>query len=347
MNRDLPKHCSYAPCRKKGPYIYFVKDGSRVTMPGRYPLDQTSAEFWAKYAKCLTGQAALNVGRRTLGELIKKYRASDEFAGLRAGTTQKTYNRYLKRLNERAGHVLVKRFKKPDLIALRDAFKDKPATANYILTVATVVFEEGVNLDWIQHNPARGVKKLKDQAEQRLPWNEDDIERYHAIAGDRESLVLELAVNTGQRIADVLNMRWDQLVHNNEAGGKLGTWVTQEKTGRRLFIVFSQRLCQILEDAERASEFIICNNKTGEQLAYTGIEQAVRKLRHKLGIKKTIHDWRHTTAHRLASAGCHIEHIQAITGHTNSAIVRRYANETLQINQAVKAIDALDALDVL
>jgi len=159
--------------------------------------------------------------------------------------------------------------------------------------------------------------------------------------------VLELAVNTGQRIADVLNMRWDQLVHNNEAGGKLGTWVTQEKTGRRLFIVFSQRLCRILEDAERASEFIICNNKTGEQLAYTGIEQAVRKLRHKLGIKKTIHDWRHTTAHRLASAGCDIERIQAITGHTNSAMVRRYANETLQINQAVKAIDALDALDVL
>ena len=131
-----------------------------------------------------------------------------------------------------------------------------------------------------------------------------------------------------------------------EAGGKLGIWVTQEKTGRRLFIVFSQRLCRILEDAERASEFIICNNKTGEQLAYTGIEQAVRKLRHKLGIKKTIHDWRHTTAHRLASAGCDIERIQAITGHTNSAMVRRYANETLQINQAVKAIDALDALDV-
>ena len=77
MNRDLPKHCSYAPCRKKGPYIYFVKDGSRVTMPGRYPLDQTSAEFWAKYAKCLKGQAALNVGRRTLGELIKKYRAKE------------------------------------------------------------------------------------------------------------------------------------------------------------------------------------------------------------------------------------------------------------------------------
>ena len=169
--------------------------------------------------------------------------------------------------------------------------------------------------------PSARRQKSQRPAEQRLPWNEDDIERYHAIAGDRESLVLELAVNTGQRIADVLNMRWDQLVHNNEAGGKLGTWVTQEKTGRRLFIVFSQRLCRILEDAERTGRFIICNNKTGEQLADTGIVQAVRKLRNKLAIRKTIHNWRHTNAHRLASAGCDIEHIQAITGHTNLSLI--------------------------
>ena len=48
MNRDLPKHYSYAPCRKKGLYIYFVKDGSRVTMLGGDPLDQTRAEFLGK-----------------------------------------------------------------------------------------------------------------------------------------------------------------------------------------------------------------------------------------------------------------------------------------------------------
>ena len=343
MKKTLPKYCSYAPCRRKGPYIYFIKDGSRVTMPGRFPFDREDGTFWAKYAECLKGQAALNIGRRTLGELIKKYRASDEFNALRAGSTQKTYDRYLNRLNDRAGTVLVRRFKKPDLIALRDAFKDKPATANYILTVATVVFEEGVNLGWLEHNPARGVKKIKMNTEQRLPWNDSDIERLHAIAHPRESLAIELCINTGQRIADVLNIRWDQLKRSNQAGGKLGIDVIQEKTGAKLFVPFTERLCRILETADRAGEYILCNKVTGEKLAYTGIEQAVRKLRDQLGIKKTIHDLRHTAAHRLAEAtrgDCEL--MQSITGHTNSAMLRRYANETLQIAQATRAVEALD-----
>ena len=82
---------------------------------------------------------------------------------------------------------------------------------------------------------------------------------------------------------------------------------------------------------------------TGEQLEYPGIEQAIRKLRHKLGIKKTIHDLRHPAAHRLAEATKgNTELIQSITGHTNSAMVRRYANETLQMAQATRAVEALD-----
>jgi len=345
MKKTLPKYCSYAPCRKKGPYIYFIKDGSRVTMPGRFPFDREDGTFWAKYAECLKGQAALNIGRRTLGELIKKYRASDEFNALRAGSTQKTYDRYLNRLNDRAGTVLVRRFKKPDLIALRNAFKDKPATANYILTVATVVFEEGVNLGWIEHNPARGVRKVELNTEQRLPWSEHDIRRLHEIAHPRESLAIELCANTGQRISDVLNIKWDQLQTSNEFGGKLGIHVIQEKTGAELFVPFTARLCKFLEEADRDGEYIISNKVTGEKLAYTGIEQAVRKLREKLGIKKTIHDLRHTAAHGLAAAGCNVEQIQSITGHTNSAMVKRYANSTLQGKTAVKAIAAKDAWD--
>ena len=343
----LPKHVSYGPSRKVGPYIYFAKDGIRVTMPGRYPFDQSSAEFWAQYAKCLKGEAAANFSRRTIGELIKLYRASESFTNLCAGSTQKKYDSYLNRLNERAGTVLVKRFKKPDVINMKTAFKDKKPTGNNFLTVGQAVFKHGTEIGWIEINPFLGVAKYPDNADQRLPWTEDDIERIHAIAHPRESLVIELCIHTGQRIADVLNFRWDQIILSNQSG-KRGTWVTQGKTGKKLFLPFTERLNKILDNAERVGEFIICNKLTGEQLEYPGIEQAIRKLRKTLGIKKTIHDLRHTAAHRLAEATKgNTELIQSITGHTNSAMVRRYANQTLQINQAVKAIDALNALDVL
>ena len=50
MQIDLPKCCSYAPDGEKGPYIYFVKDGNRVLLPGTYPFNQSNSEFWEKYA---------------------------------------------------------------------------------------------------------------------------------------------------------------------------------------------------------------------------------------------------------------------------------------------------------
>ena len=40
--------------------------------------------------------------------------------------------------------------------------KDKLAIANYLLTVATVVFEKGVNLDWIDANPVIGISKIPE-----------------------------------------------------------------------------------------------------------------------------------------------------------------------------------------
>ena len=242
-----------------------------------------------------------------------------------------------------ASTVLVRQFKRPDLIALRDKFKDKPTTANAILMVAKVVLDEGVNLGWIEHNPAAGVKPVKVKTEQRLPWTETDVERIYEIAHPRERLAIELCINTGQRIADVLNIRWDQLKRSNKTGGKLGIFIAQEKTNKQLFVPFTERLCRALDDADRHGEYILSNKLTGEKLAYTGIEQAITKLRKKLGIKKTIHDLRHTAAHRLAAATKgEIDLIASITGHTNSAMVRRYANETLQIEQANRAVEALN-----
>ena len=47
-----------------------------------------------------------------------------------------------------------------ELIKLRDSMKDKPATAHYLLTVAAVVFEKGVNLGWIDANPVIGISKI-------------------------------------------------------------------------------------------------------------------------------------------------------------------------------------------
>ena len=160
MQIDLPKCCSYAPDGEKGPYIYFVKDGNRVLLPGTYPFNQSNSEFWEKYAECLSGKLVANIACDTLSDLIQRYRSSDEFANLRSDTSRKKYSLYLEHMEAQAGDRRVQQFKKHDLVKLRDSMKGKPVTANYLLTVASVVFQNGVNLGWIDVNPVLGVEKL-------------------------------------------------------------------------------------------------------------------------------------------------------------------------------------------
>ena len=166
MQIDLPKCCRYAPDGEKGPYIYFVKDGNRALLPGTYPFNQSNSEFWEKYAECLSGKLVTNIACDTLSDLIQRYRSSDEFANLRTDTSRKKYNLYLRLMEEKIGECRLQQIKKTDLIKLRDSMKDKPATANYLLTVAAVVFEKGVNLGWIDANPVIGISKIPAWSQQ-------------------------------------------------------------------------------------------------------------------------------------------------------------------------------------
>ena len=166
MQIDLPECCSYAPDEEKGPYIYFVKGDKRVILPGVYPLDQSNSDFWKKYFDCFNGDPVDYVECDTLSDLIWRYRASDEFANLRSDTSRKKYNLYLRLMEEKIGECRLQQIKKTDLIKLRDSMKDKPATANYLLTVAAVVFEKGVNLGWIDANPVIGISKIPAWSQQ-------------------------------------------------------------------------------------------------------------------------------------------------------------------------------------
>jgi hypothetical protein len=69
-------------------------------------------------------------------------------------------------MEEKTGECRLQQIKKTDLIKLRDSMKDKPATANYLLTVAAVVFEKGVNLGWIDANPVIGISKIPAWSQQ-------------------------------------------------------------------------------------------------------------------------------------------------------------------------------------
>ena len=84
--------------------------------------------------------------------------------------------------------------------------------ANDIVQVLSVLFEQAIDLGWITHNPVKGIRLLKSDGEDlHKPWPVDLVEAYTLAApfGSPARTTLELAIGTGQRIGDLLKMRWD------------------------------------------------------------------------------------------------------------------------------------------
>jgi integrase len=175
------------------------------------------------------------------------------------------------------------KMQRKDVIRLRDANADKAYFANYSLRVLRVLMEHCVDLGWRESNPARGVPELKTQKRERDPWPQELLDAYRAACplGTRERLIMELCVGTGQRIGDVLNMRWS----NIEDGS---VWLRQSKTSKELWVPILPELQAALDAASRHSVFILTNERGVDRWSYRGASAAVLKVRERIGASATI-----------------------------------------------------------
>ena len=141
---------------------------------------------------------------------------------------------------------------------------------------------------------------------------------------------MELCVGTGQRIGDVLEMRWSDI-----QGG--GFAVRQNKTNKELWVPILPELQSALEAASRHSIFILTNERGTNRWSYRGASQAVRNVREKIGaLSYDIHSWRYNAACELVEAGCGDDLVSAVTGQS-PAMVLHY---TKKVRQKIRATQA-------
>jgi integrase len=216
--RELPKHIYR---QRNG--LYFQRRGWKSI---KIQNEFGTPEFWQEYADILNGKSATaRVVVKSFEALIKSYHSSPRYKNLKPRTAL-DYDKYLTFFNERMGQLSPTTMKRKDVIRLRDANADKPYFANYSLRVLRVLLEHCVDLGWIDNNPARGVSELKSEKKAREPWPVELLQRYGEACplDTRERLVVELCVGTGQRIGDVLEMRWCDIRDG-------GIAIQQNKTG--------------------------------------------------------------------------------------------------------------------
>lgn len=326
----LPKYV-YVQHIKGKTYYRFRRGGLTHRLPGT----PGTPDFHAAYAKLLIEPEA-PVGRYTEGSVahtIDLYVKSAEFHALAPGT-KRDYQRYLNRLDNSVGARPIASITNDYLHAIRDKLKLTPSAANHTMAVIGTLFRFAIGRRIVRADPTAGIGRLKggDPYER---WTVEDIAAFRASASPTMRLALDLGLYTGQRLSDVIALRWADY-----DGERIR--LRQQKTGARLSIPAHPDLRAMLDAAARKAETIL-TTKTGLRFHPRVFSRDFRNARIAAGLPDglSFHGLRHTAAAVLAELGAGGPEIQAITGHKSLKLVEHYIRQASQELQADRAISRL------
>jgi integrase len=172
------------------------------------------------------------------------------------------------------------------------------------------------------------------------PNPESDATRYRYERFRALKPIFVIALETGLRKSDLLNLEWSQI---DLAGGFMR--VQMQKTKKWAVIPISQFCREALDECRRRSVvsryvFITLEGKRVPEIA---VRRAFARVKQIAGITRRFrfHDLRHSAACNLANASVPLQVIQKILGHKSIRMTERYARvNDSAIADARRAIDA-------
>lgn len=190
------------------------------------------------------------------------------------------------------------------------------------LAVLSAAFTEAVSTwYWIERNVLRDVKRPKSKPRDRLV-TEEEFAAVKASAPLRVRLAMELAVITGQRQGDILNMKWADI----KAGA---LHIYQSKTGKRLAIELTPDLkkvlgrCWMLPNGGKDGGAYLLTRTMGGRFTSEGFrarwQETINRYCRLGGKRFTFHDLRALAATRCPT----IEMAMQLLGHSNISMTRR------------------------
>jgi len=200
------------------------------------------------------------------------------------------------------------------------------------------MFSLAVKEEWINQNPCNGVQKIpgKNKKERYLTPAEEKAVYKHCIK-DKAYMkpIIMMALHTGLRKSNILNLTWDCVDFTQEYFTFLDT-----KNNKVLKIPISNKLLKELEKLPRENAYVFPNSVTGKP--YNTIHKAFKAILNKAGISEEFrfHDLRHTAATRMVVSGIDLVVVQEILSHADIRVTRRYAHPVPE--RKLAAIKALN-----
>ncbi len=250
----------------------------------------------------------------TFHAMAVAYLASSEFTNTQP-ETQRTYKRHTDLACKFFGKYIAEEIKMPHVVAVRDKFSDRPAKANFLVRQIRIIYGWGKPRGMVSHNPAdfssTSVKDFKLGT--YLPWPETLIDKFLDKAIPEVAWVTMFCLYTGQRIGDVLDMCWTDIV-NNEIK------VIQQKTGKELWIPLHPALNQLIKIIPHRAVKIL-TAKSGIVWTYDNWEENSLSERKRLNAPEfKTHGLRKNAVLRLLYAGCTTKQVGFISGQSDKMV---------------------------
>lgn len=324
----LPKldHVKYV--RSKGKlYAYFntgkKKDGRPIYT--RLP-PPSSAGFYESYAAMKSAREKRQAISYTIADLADDYLAGLDFQSKSVGT-QKYYSVTLRRIVQFLGAFPVNDLKREDVQLVLDHEMVGPGAYNAFTAVLGVIYTYARRRGKTELEPVKDIPKM--ETGEHEAWPEHVLEAGLKAEHDRTRLAVHLLYFTGQRIGDVMAMRWSDV--------KDGTvYVVQQKTGKKLRIPIHSELLAELERTPKRGVTLI-TNQDGQPMTPQVVRRELKALCDGMGFKLVPHGLRKNAVISLLEAQCTIAEVASITGQTFK-VVEQYARQVDQGRLSTVAI---------
>ncbi len=323
----LPKLKYVKFVRSKGAIYAYFNTGRKVggkLVWSALPAP-SSVGFHDSYAVMLGHRSRREEGF-TVAKLADDFEASPEFKRL-ALNTQRLYRLTLARVRAQFGKFPVDGVERKHVREVVNNRIEGNGARNIFLSVVGVLYRFARQRDLSDREPTKDIAQFP--MGQHEPWPQDLLDAGLKAEHDRTRLAINLLFYTGQRIGDVVKMRW-----SDYRDGAI--YLTQQKTGKALRIPVHSSLADEMARTPRKGITIIVNH-IGQPMT----PQVIRRELKEFGGDVVPHGLRKNAVNALLEAGCTIGMVAGITGQSFK-VIEHYARRVDQHQMAEAAIFNLE-----
>jgi integrase len=181
------------------------------------------------------------------------------------------------------------------------------------------------SIEWrmASENPARSLKLFRKTQKRERFLSHGEMGQLLTNLPFHQRPLIQFALLTGLRRANLLNLRWEQVDLDN---GNLLIPAEETKSKRDLKLPLAPEAEELWRNQTRhpESDFVFCKaNGEPYKYIYKGFREAIKKA----GIKDcTLHTLRHTMGSHLVMAGVDLATVKELLGHRDIQTPMRYAH---------------------